>query len=225
MTDLYAFLASGGPVMIPIGLASLIGLAALLERVVSLRRSRVVPPEFAIEVVELLKQGRANDALTLCRKNDTAAARLVEVGLLAKGEPRSRIKERLEEVGRREAAELERYSEVLGTVASVAPLLGLLGTVWGMILTFEVIQEQGLGHVSSLAGGISQALITTLGGLSVGIPALVAYRWVLSRADDLVRDLEDVALQVLDLLAGDRPLPSESPVPTLDRAPTSREAK
>jgi Biopolymer transport proteins len=225
LTDLYAFLASGGPVMIPIAIASLIGLAALLERVASLRRGRVVPSGFAVEVVELLKQGRAGDALTLCRKNDTAASRVVEVGLMAEGEPRSRLKERLEEVGRREAAELERYSEVLGTVASVAPLLGLLGTVWGMILTFEVIQKQGLGHVSSLAGGISQALITTLAGLSVGIPALVAYRWVLSRADELVLDLEDVALQVLDLLAGDRRSPSESPDPVPERAPASSGAK
>lgn len=195
------FLVSGGPVMVPIGLASVVALAAFLERLLALRRGRVAPRGLARELVELLRQRRFGDALTACRKDDVAVARLVEVALLSRGRPRAQIKERLEEVGRREAAELERMSQVLGTVAAVAPLLGLLGTVWGMILTFEVIQQQGVGVVSSLAGGISQALITTMAGLSVGIPALVAYRWVLARADDLVLELEDTALLALDQLS------------------------
>ena len=195
------FLISGGPVMVPIGLSSLVGLAVLLERLFALRRGRVVPHGLVVEAHELIKQERYADALTLCRKSASPAARVIEVALEARGQPRDQIKERLEEIGRREAAELERYSQVLGTVASIAPLLGLLGTVWGMILTFEVIQEQGVGVVSSLAGGISQALITTMAGLTVGIPALIAYRWVLARADDLVLDLEDAALGVLDPLS------------------------
>ncbi len=203
MTKLVEFLASGGPVMVPIGLASVVGLAAFLERLVALRRGRVVPHAFAVELVELLKQRRWGDALTHCRKGGSAAARLAEVAVLARGRRRAEIKERLEEVGRREAADLERFAEVLGTVASVAPLLGLLGTVVGMIETFEVIQEQGVGVVGSLAGGISQALITTMAGLSVGIPALVAHRWVLARVDALVLELEELALEVIDLLAAD----------------------
>ena len=161
---------------------------------------RVVPHGFAVEITELLNQDRYPDALTLCRKSESAVARVVEVALLARGRTRAEIKERLEEIGRREAAELERYSQVLGTIASVAPLLGLLGTVWGMILTFDVIQEEGLGGVANLAGGISQALITTMAGLSVGIPTLIAYKWVLSRADELVLELEEVSLSVLDKL-------------------------
>ena len=196
------FLVSGGPVMAPIGLASVIGLAAFFERLLALRRSGILPDGFGVEVTELLGQERHADALTLCRKNSGATiARIVEVAILARGKSRAAIKERLEEVGRREAAELERYSQVLGTVAGVAPLLGLLGTVWGMILTFEVIQQQGMGQVSSLAGGISQALITTMAGLSVGIPALIAFRWVLARADEMVLEMETVSLAVLDLVA------------------------
>ena len=195
------FLVSGGPVMIPIGLASVVALAAFFERVVAMRRGRVAPRPLARELIELLRQARYGDALAACRKDDVALARVVETALAARGRPRSEIKERLEEVGRREAAELERFSAVLGTIAAIAPLMGLLGTVWGMILTFEVIQEQGVGVVSSLAGGISQALITTMAGLSVGIPALIAYRWVLARADDLVLELEDSALEALDLLS------------------------
>lgn len=202
------FLVSGGPVMAPIGLASLVGLAVFLERAVALRRGRVAPRSFTVEVEELVKQRRFGDAQTLCRKSDAALSRVVEVALAGRGQSRVALKERLEEVGRREAAELERNSGILGTVASIAPLLGLLGTVWGMILTFDVIQEQGVGVVGSLAGGISQALITTMAGLSVGIPALVGYRWVMARVDDLTLELEDVALTLLDLLAGDVPSPA-----------------
>jgi len=197
------FLISGGPVMVPIGLASIIGLAAFIERAFVLRRERVVPRHFAVEVESLIEQERWGDVQTLCKKVDTAAGRVVATALEARGAPRSVVKERLEEVGRREGAELERTSSVLGTVASVSPLLGLLGTVWGMILTFDVIQQQGIGVVSSLAGGISQALITTMAGLSVGIPALVAYKWVLARADAFVLELEELALMVLDRVCGD----------------------
>lgn len=197
------FLVSGGPVMVPIGIASVIALAAFLERMVALRRSRVVPTSVVREQVELLRQKRFGDALAACRKDDVSVTRILEVAIQARGRPRSTIKERVEELGRREAAELERYSQVLGTVAAVAPLLGLLGTVWGMILTFEVIQSQGVGVVSSLAGGISQALITTMAGLTVGIPALVGHRYVLARADDLVMELEDAALMVIDLVSAE----------------------
>lgn len=201
------FLVSGGPIMAPIGLASVVALAAFIERVVALRRVRVVPRAFARQVVELLRQRRWGDAMAACRQEESAAGRVVETALAARGEARSTVKERLEEVGRREAAELERMTAVLGTVAAIAPLLGLLGTVWGMILTFEVIQEQGVGVVSSLAGGISQALITTMAGLSVGIPALIAHRWVLARADLLVLELEDLALDALDLLSAEAGVP------------------
>ena len=191
-------LISGGPVMIPIGAASLVGLAVFLERVFSLRMARVIPNALVIEVDELLKQGRWVDVVAVTRKYESAAGRVVLAAVDARALSRSDIKERLEEVGRREAAELERYSAVLGTVASVAPLLGLLGTVWGMILTFEVIQSQGMGVVANLAGGISQALISTMAGLSVGIPALVAYRWVLARADRLILELEELGSMMIE---------------------------
>ena len=122
---------------------------------------------------------------------------------MARERTRSAIKERLEEVGRREAAELERFIPVLGTIASIAPLLGLLGTVLGMILTFQAIQnEGGMADVSALAGGISQALVTTFAGLCVGIPAVMANRFLLARVDGLLLDLEEVSLGVLEHLAG-----------------------
>lgn len=194
MTDL---IISGGPVMVPIGLASVIGLAVLLERIWALRAGAVVPQSFVVEVDELMRQARWGDVIATARKSDSAAGRVVLAAVDVRHKSRAAVKERLEEVGRREAAELERFSSVLGTIASIAPLLGLLGTVWGMILTFDVIQTEGIGVVANLAGGISQALISTMAGLTVGIPALVAHRWVLARADRHVLALEDLGLLAL----------------------------
>jgi len=194
------FLVSGGPVMIPIGLASVIGLGAFIERLWALRRTHVIPHGVRVELVELARQGRWADGLTLCRKSDTPLSRVLEVVLSHRTQPRPVMKELSEEVGRREGAELERYSGIVGVVAAVSPLLGLLGTVWGMILTFDVIQSVGVGVVSSLAGGISAALVTTFAGLSVGIPTLIAHRFLLSKVDDLVLELEEATLEMLDLV-------------------------
>ena len=197
---MFEFLLRGGPVMIPIGLSSIIALAVFIERIWYLRSSRVLPRGARVELLEVSRQGRWSDAITLCRKSDSPMSRVLEIGFMNQGGSRERLKTLMEEVGLREAAELERYSGVVGIVAAIAPLLGLLGTVLGMILTFEVIQDQGLGVVSSLAGGISQALITTFAGLSVGIPALVGHRFLLARVDELVLGLEEVALEVLELV-------------------------
>lgn len=194
------YIVAGGPVMVPILLCSVVALATFLERLWFLRRPRVVPHGFVAEVTELVRQRRWGDALRIVRSRDVAVARILEVAIVERDQPRPAIKERLEEVGRREATELERYVPVLGTVASIGPLLGLLGTVGGMIMTFQVIQDQGMGDVANLAGGISQALITTFAGLSVGIPALVANRYLLSRVDQMLVELEEVSLGVLQLL-------------------------
>ncbi len=194
-------LIDGGPVMVPIGLASLVGLSVFLERIWALRASRVVPRAFVVELGDLIKQRRFDDATMLCRKVDCSASRVLEVALEVRDQPRPLIKERVEEVGRREAAELERFIPVLGVVSSVSPLLGLLGTVGGMILTFQAIESQGaLGNISALAGGISQALITTFAGLTVAIPALIANRYLLAKVDGLLLDVEEATLMMLDLL-------------------------
>ncbi len=206
-----AFIESGGPVMVPILLCSLVALAVFLERIWSLRRARVVPAALVVEVTERLRQGRWDDAETLVRTRPMPVTRLLEVAITMRGQARGRIKERVEEVGRREAAELERFSPVLGTIASISPLLGLLGTVGGMIATFQVIQTHGLGNVGSLAGGISQALVTTFAGLCVGIPALVGHRYVLARVDGLVLDLEEAASAALDLVEGEGPVEDATP--------------
>ena len=197
---MFELLQSGGAIMAVIFVFSLVGLAAFFERLFALRRGRVVPESMRIELLELVRQGRLADAITTCRKDDGPLGRVVEVIVAHAGQPRADIKELAEEVGRRESADLERFTGVVGIVASVAPLLGLLGTVWGMIQTFDVIQANGMGDIGRMAGGISTALVTTFGGLSVGIPALMGHRFLLSRVDDLTLELEEASLYILDNL-------------------------
>lgn len=203
------FLMQGGPVMVPIGLCSVIGLASFVERAWSLRRERVVPRGFCVELVELLRQERWQDASNLCKKRDVPIARIVEVALAARGEPRAGLRDRVEEIGRREAMELERWLWVVATVASVGPLLGLLGTVAGMIQTFQTIEGGGIGQMQQMAGGIGVALITTLGGLVVAIPAVIGHRFLVSRVDDLVVDLEEVSMGAVNLLSTPSAMTSE----------------
>lgn len=202
MVYVFENLQAGGLVMIPILACAVIAAAAMLERLWTLSRARVVPSAFAVEMVDLVRQRRWSDALTLCRKRDIAIGRILHVAVEARHEPRALMKERVEEIGRREAAELERFTPVLGTIAAISPLLGLLGTVGGMIRTFNAIEQQGV-DISFLAGGISEALITTFAGLFVGIPALVANRYVLARLDGLVMELEEVSLGIVNLLSSD----------------------
>ncbi len=197
------YILSGGPVMIPIGLSSVVGLAAFLERIWALQQRKIAPVKLVRDVTRLAREGRFNEALAVCRSQNLPVTRLMEIPLDMRGASRERIKERLEELGRREAAELERFVAVLTTVGALGPLLGLLGTVGGMILTFQAVQAQDNADVHQLAGGIAQALVTTFGGLCVAIPAVAASRYLMSRVDTLTLELEEAALTVLDIVAGD----------------------
>ena len=193
-------LFDGGPVMVPIGLCSVVALAVFFERLWALRRGRVVPEHVVVSILKLAEAKQYDEALAHARKLNIPIARIFETTLALREMDRRDIKERIEEVGRKEAADLERNIPIVGTVASIAPLLGLLGTVGGMIATFAVIKTQGMGQVGSMAGGISQALITTFAGLCVGIPAVVANRYLLSRVDDLLLKMEEASLALLDSL-------------------------
>ena len=193
-------LVAGGPVILPIAACSVVALAMFLERLWALRRSRTMPRAFLQQLDSHVSSGQFDEALILCRGTNAPVARVIAGALESRQRSREQIRDRLEELARREAAELERGVPVVGTIASITPLLGLLGTVGGMIVTFDVIQSQGMGNVGSLAGGISQALVTTFAGLSVGIPALVANRYLLSRVDSTLLDLEEVALGVVEAI-------------------------
>ncbi|MFH1810195.1 MAG: MotA/TolQ/ExbB proton channel family protein [Pseudomonadota bacterium] len=209
MLDLFQ---RGGVLMYIIAACSVIALAVLLERLWSLQRGRVVPASFVRKIHDLVGSGKTGDALVLCQNHSSSVAAVLAAGLKRRGRVRAEIKEAVQEVGRHEAANLERFVGVIGIVAAIAPLLGLLGTVTGMIRVFQDVTKQGVGNPADLASGIWEALLTTAYGLIVAIPALVAYRYVLSRVDGLVLEMEEDALEMVEMLE----MPVAAPGPSTE---------
>jgi len=197
------FLIQGGPIIVPIIACSVIALGVFLERLFALQKSRIIPDQFIKRIEELVNDNRVGDALLLCQENHNPMARVMAAALRCADKTRSRIKESVEEVGKYEGAMLERYIEIVGTIAAITPLLGLLGTVFGMIKVFQRVEESGLGDPSVFASGIWEALITTAVGLSVAIPAFIFYKYLLSRIDRLIIEMEDRSLAMIDLVAKD----------------------
>jgi biopolymer transport protein ExbB len=197
---MYELFLKGGILMYPIAFGSIIALGIFLERMWVLRRGRVLPRDFLIEVEDLVMRRKRPEAISLCKRDDSSIAHVIRVGIENYGKKRDVIKEKIEEVGRREAASLERYINVIGTIAGVSPLLGLLGTVSGMIKSFNIISMQGVADPASLAGGISEALITTAAGLVVAIPSFVIYRYLANKADSLILEMEENSIRMVDLV-------------------------
>jgi biopolymer transport protein ExbB len=191
---------AGGWLMIPILACSVIALAIIAERLRALRRPRVAPEDLVIEVWQATKAGELSEHNIEQIRSGSALGRILAAGLSNRHLDRVRAKEAIEEVGRSVVHELERYLTTLGTIASITPLLGLLGTVIGMIKVFAVITTQGVGDPSVLAGGISEALITTATGITVAIPSLFFYRLLRGRVDTLVITMEQEALKMLEAL-------------------------
>ncbi|MFO0826799.1 MAG: MotA/TolQ/ExbB proton channel family protein [Phycisphaerales bacterium] len=189
----------GGPVMIPIAITSLIGLAIVIERLVSLRRSAIVPPSFMPGLRDALQQGPER-ALAYCRANPNPVARVAESALKHWRGSSDDVARRIEEAGLREAAQLRRNLRGLSVVTAVAPLLGLLGTITGMIKAFRTVaaSAEALGRTELLASGIYEAMVTTAAGLIVAIPALLAYHWLAARADRLVLDIDGTCEGLLE---------------------------
>ena len=202
--DIYSFLSKGGILMIPILAGSVVALAFFIERLVSLRRDRIIPARFVERVKVLVRQGKKSTAVVLCEETDAAVARVIESAVTYDGPPEG-LREHVQEKGRHEAARLDRFVEVLGVIASIEPLLGLLGTVKGMIEVFHNVSKKATEagvDVGLLANGIWEALITTAFGLAIAIPVFVAYKYVISRTDHLVLDLEESAASVVEILEG-----------------------
>ncbi len=194
------FFTKGGIFMYPILLCSITAVAIFIERLWNLRLKHVVPLEFIGNVEQLIRREKIPDAALLCQQNSSSMARILLVGLKNFGRKREVIKEYLEEVGRQESASLERFVEGLGTIAGVSTLLGLLGTISGMIQIFSVISSQTVVNPGSLAGGISEALITTYAGLSVAIPTLVMYKYLQSKTQTLILQMEEHSIRLVDML-------------------------
>jgi biopolymer transport protein ExbB len=196
-------IVKGGPVMAPILLCSVISLAIIVERCLSLRRHRILKYDILQRIEELLRDRKIPEATTLCKRYPSSMTRILLAAILNHDKTRPEIKEIIEDAGRHEVPVLERYLAVLGTIASISTLLGLLGTITGMIKTFNVIAALGYGHPEALAGGISEALITTAAGLSVAIPTLVLHNYFASKVDTLVVEMEKTSLRILNILKRD----------------------
>jgi biopolymer transport protein ExbB len=197
---MWEMILAGRYMMIPIGIASLVGMAALIERLYVLRQGRIIVPEIAEAVMTLSASQDLAVAYAICERKPGPFANLVKTGLDHSDNDWTVIRDVLEESGRQEATKLTWRLGVLETVAAVSPLLGLLGTVLGMIRVFATISAAGLGNPETLSSGISEAMVTTAAGLIIGIPALVAYNWLNGRADRIIFELEFYSSKVLDTL-------------------------
>lgn len=201
----YELMEQGGILMWPILATSIAALAIALERFISLRRARIDTREFMDTMRQVLRRGRVQEAIEICDEANAPLARMMKAGLLIHDRAKEDIREAIEDAGHLEIPRLERYLAALATCVNVAPLLGLLGTVQGMIRVFSVIQQrQGQVVPADLAGGISNALLTTAAGLCVAIPTLVVYNYFVTRVDNLVVEMELSASELVDLLNRNR---------------------
>ncbi|NQT81887.1 MotA/TolQ/ExbB proton channel family protein [bacterium] len=198
---MFRIIEMGGPLMYPILLCSILFVAILIERLYHYHRAQIDTNEFISGIRNVLKKKKIAEAISICDGTPGPVAHIIKAGILKHDRPKEEIKETIEDVALHEVPRLEKNLNVLATVAHIAPLLGLLGTVLGMIGAFQEIQSQsGRVNAADLAGGIWEALVTTAAGLSVAIPAYVAYNYLLSRVGALVLDMERSATEVVDLL-------------------------
>lgn len=188
---------SGGLVMIPLLFCSILALAIIIEKLVNLRISRILKPGSVAALHAFVERGEVEPAVAFCRRQPGIFNNIIRQGLEHYTFGREEVKEAILDAGRQEIPRLERYLGVLGTLAGVAPLLGLLGTVAGMIKVFNVIAEVGVGKANALAGGIAEALVTTVTGLLIAIPSLVMYNIFRGRAEAIIVELERHSLDLV----------------------------
>lgn len=202
---MFEIVRAGGWLMLPLVLCSIVAGAIIIERLWTLRNKRVIPAELAAKVWYWVEQEQLDERHIHALRDSSPLGRILAAGLSARHAPREVMKESIEDTGRHVAHELERFLNPLGTIAAISPLLGLLGTVIGMVKVFSAIQAHGVGNPTVLAGGISEALITTAAGLSVAIPSLMGYRYLRGRVDSLVVQMEQEAIKLVETLdSGDR---------------------
>lgn len=193
---------AGGWLMVPILICSVVAMAIVAERFWTLQRKRITPGNLVVQVWQWAKSGDLDDDRIRALRKSSPLGRILAAGLVNREIGRAMMKESIEEVGRHVVHDLDRYLNTLGTIASITPLLGLLGTVIGMIKVFAVITTQGVGNPGVLAGGISEALITTAAGLTVAIPTLMFHRYFRGHVDELVVTMEQEALKMVEAMHG-----------------------
>lgn len=219
ISSVWDFVVKGGPVMIPIGICSLLALTVFVERMISLRRSRIAPADLWPRIESVLTSSspsRMADARQLCAASPSPLARILDAGLKRMHQPADIVEKHLREQAERESLGMRKHLRLLAVIGSIAPLLGLLGTIFGMIAAFQTVaaSPEALGRTELLAGGIYEAMITTAAGLLVAIPAVIAWHMASAKADRLLADLDQPASDFLERFAApaaDRHLPRPRP--------------
>lgn len=205
---MWEFMQQGGPIMWPILLCSVFAFAIVIERLVSLQREQIDTKTFMEQIARSLKRNKIMEAIELCDRTTGPIAKILKAGILKHDRPRQEVREAIEDAAIHEVPRLERNLPVLATIAHVSPLLGLLGTVTGMVEAFQVIQAKASSvnpvNPGDLAGGIWEALLTTVFGLCVAIPTFVTYNYLVSRVDGFVLDMERSATDLTNILSQKR---------------------
>ncbi|SDT99947.1 MotA/TolQ/ExbB proton channel family protein [Halopseudomonas salegens] len=201
---MWELISAGGWLMLPIILSSVIALAIIIERLWTLRSRRIAPPNLLGQVWRWIKDGQLDAMKLKTLRADSPLGEILAAGLANSRHGREVMKECIQEAASKVIHDMERYLSTLGTVAAITPLLGLLGTVIGMIDVFSAIMIEGSGNTAVLAGGISKALITTAAGLTIAIPALAFHRFLVRRVDELVIAMEQEATKLVEVVHGQR---------------------
>jgi biopolymer transport protein ExbB len=191
----------GGPVMYPLALMSILTVAVIIEKLFSLRQSKVINGEIVSCIESIRTPADIPLAMKICERFDTPFAMIIQSGLAESNKPIFIVRQAMEDTGRREVKRLERYMVVLETAAASGPLMGLLGTVIGMIQVFSVISVSGVGQAGMLSGGIAQALITTVSGLVIAVPALIVFNFLDARIDGMVTRIDEYSHMLLKRLS------------------------
>lgn len=205
--NMLAVFHEGGPLMYPIALCSIVLLVFVFERLVALRRGRVIPRPFVRRLLEQLREGQLDreKALKLCQENRSPVAQVFAAAVKKWGRTSVEVEQAILDAGERVNNQLRRHLRLMSGISQVAPLLGLLGTVIGMIVSFNGISSAvgADGQREMLAGGIAQALLTTAGGMLVAVPALIVYLFFVGRVDQLITEIDALGQQLVELISAD----------------------
>lgn len=200
--SVFELIKSGGWIMIPIGLLSMVALTVIIERLIALRRSSVIPKSFLPGLKPHLSNlyNKRRDAIAWCNASNSPIGEIFAACIKRLGEPVDLLEKHIQEAGEREVFKLRKRLRILSVVAAVAPLLGLLGTIFGMITAFQTVADSSdaLGRPELLATGIYEAMVTTAAGLCVAIPSLIAYHWISAKVEHLVFEMDQMTLAFLE---------------------------
>ncbi|MGH8400565.1 MAG: MotA/TolQ/ExbB proton channel family protein [Gammaproteobacteria bacterium] len=199
---MFEIIKAGGWLMAPLILCSIIVVAIVAERFWTLQTRRVAPEHLAAQAWNWFKSGELDEEHLQALRVGSPLGRILAAGLANRDSEREVLNEAIEDTGRHVVHELDRYLITLGTIATISPLLGLLGTVVGIMRVFAAISSNGLGNPAALAGGISEALVTTVAGLAVAIPAYIAHRYLRGKVDDLVVRMERETMRLMNAVRG-----------------------